>query len=78
MITLLAGYLAPALLGLTAVILLVTEHSLGLLWLLAIVLALMLLQIWNFFGFGVVVLAAAALLAVSWYAPPAVQSGART
>ena len=74
-ITLLAGYLAPALLGLAAVILLLTEHSLGLLWLLAIVLALMLLQIRNFFGFGVVVLAAAALLAVSWYAPPAVQSG---
>jgi Peptidase M50B-like len=74
-ITLLAGYLAPALLGLVAVILLLTEHSLGLLWLLAIVLALMLLQIRNFFGFGVVVLATAGLLAVSWYAPAPVQSG---
>ena len=74
-ITLLAGYLAPALLGLVAAILLLTEHSLGLLWLLAIVLALMLLQIRNFFGFGLVVLAAAALLAVSWYAPAPVQSG---
>jgi hypothetical protein len=74
-VTLLAGYLAPALLGLVAVSMLLTEHSLGLLWLLAIVLALMLLQIRNFFGFAVVIAAAAALLAVSWYAPPAVQSG---
>jgi Peptidase M50B-like len=74
-VTLLAGYLAPAMLGLAAVSLLLNEHSLGLLWLLAIVLALMLLQIRNFFGFGLVVLVAAILLAVSWYAPPPVQSG---
>jgi hypothetical protein len=73
--TLLAGYLAPALLGLAAAGLLLAGHSLGLLWLLVIVLALMLLQIRNFFGLGVVIGATAALLAVSWYAPPALQSG---
>ena len=49
---LLAGYLAPALVGLGAGGLLIAGYSLGLLWLLVILLALMLLQIRNFAGFG--------------------------
>jgi len=72
---LMAGYLAPALVGLAAGGLLITGFSLGLLWLLVILLALMLLQIRNFAGFGIVVVVAAALVAVSWYAPAPVQSG---
>ena len=52
---LLAGYLAPALVGLGAGGLLIAGFSLGLLWLLVILLALMLLQIRNFAGFGIVV-----------------------
>ena len=52
---LLAGYLAPALVGLGAGGLLIAGYSLGLLWLLVILLALMLLQIRNFAGFGIIV-----------------------
>ncbi|HZA03226.1 MAG TPA: M50 family metallopeptidase [Propionibacteriaceae bacterium] len=72
---LLAGYLAPALVGLGAGGLLISGFSLGLLWLLVILLAVMLLQIRNFAGFGIVVVVGAALVAVSWYAPAPVQSG---
>jgi Peptidase M50B-like len=54
---------------------LISGYSLGLLWLLVILLALMLLQIRNFAGFGIILVAAAALLVVSWYAPAPVQSG---
>jgi hypothetical protein len=73
--TLMAGYLAPALVGLAAGGLLIAGFSLGLLWLLVILLALMLLQIRNFAGFGIVVVVGAVLVAVSWYAPAPVQSG---
>lgn len=72
--TLLAGYLAPALVGLGAGGLLIAGYSLGLLWLLVILLALMLLQIRNFAGFGVVVAVGAALVAVSWYAQAPAQA----
>ncbi len=72
---LLAGYLAPALVGLGAGGLLIAGFSLGLLWLLVILLALMLLQIRNFAGFGMIVVAGAVLVVVSWYAPAPVQSG---
>jgi len=73
-IMLLAGYLAPAVLALGAVALLLAGHSLGLLWLMVILLGLMLLQIRNFFGFVVIVGSAAALLLISWYAPAEIQS----
>lgn len=72
---LLAGYLAPALVGLGAGALLIAGYSLGLLWLLVILLALMLLQIRNFAGFLLVVAVAGALVAISWYAPAPVQAG---
>ena len=71
---LLAGYLAPAVLALGAVGLLMAGHSLGLLWLLVILLGLMLLQIRNFFGFVVIIGSAVALLLISWYAPANLQS----
>jgi Peptidase M50B-like len=73
-IMLVAGYLGPAIVGLGAVILLITGHSLGLLWLFVILLALMLLQIRNFHGFLVVVGCGAVLVAVSWYLPATAQS----
>jgi hypothetical protein len=72
---LLSGYLAPALVGLGAGGLLIAGYSLGLLWLLVILLALMLLQIRNFAGFGIVVVVSVALVLVSWYAAAPVQSG---
>lgn len=74
-IMLLAGYLGPALVGLGAVGLLIAGHSLGLLWLFMILLALLLLQIRNFYGFVVVVGFAVVLILVSWYLPAATQSG---
>jgi hypothetical protein len=74
-IMLLAGYLGPAVVGLGAVGLLIAGHSLGLLWLFVILLALLLLQIRNFYGFVVVVGCAAVLILVSWYLPAPMQSG---
>jgi len=74
-IMLLSGYLAPALVGLGAVGLLLAGHSLGLLWLLVIVLGLMLIKIRNFYGIVVIIGCAAGLLAISWYASAPTQSG---
>jgi hypothetical protein len=73
--TLLAGYFGPALVGLGAVGLLIAGHSLGLLWLFVILLALLLLQIRNFYGFVVVVGCALVLILLSWYLPASMQSG---
>jgi hypothetical protein len=73
-VMLLAGYLAPAVVGLGAGGLLIVGYSLGLLWLLVILLALMLLRIRNFTGFWVLLAVAAGLVAVSWYAPAPVQA----
>jgi Peptidase M50B-like len=74
-IMLLAGYLGPAVVGLGAVALLIAGHSLGLLWLFVILLALLLLQIRNFYGFVVIVGFAVVLILVSWYLPAPMQSG---
>jgi hypothetical protein len=74
-IMLLAGYLGPAVVGLSAVALLIAGHSLGLLWLFVILLALLLIQIRNFYGFVLVVGCAVVLVLVSWYLPATMQSG---
>jgi Peptidase M50B-like len=71
---LLAGYLGPAIVGLGAVGLLIAGHSLGLLWLFVILLALLLIQIRNFYGFALVVGCAVVLILVSWYLPATMQS----
>src|SRR5512132_2338522 len=72
---LLAGYLGPAVVGLGAAGLLIAGHSLGLLWLFVILLALLLLQIRNFYGFVMVVGFGVVLILVSWYLPAPMQSG---
>jgi hypothetical protein len=72
---LIAGYLGPAVVGLGAVGLLIAGHSLGLLWLFVILLALLLVQIRNFYGFVLVVGCAVVLILVSWYLPATMQSG---
>ena len=74
-IMLLAGYLGPAVVGLGAVGLLIAGHSLGLLWLFVILLALLLVQIRNFYGFVLIVGCAVGLILVSWYLPATMQSG---
>ena len=73
-VMLMAGYLGPALVGLGAVILLLGGHALALLWIFVLLLALMLLQIRNFYGFAIVVAALAAMVAISWFGSAVVQS----
>jgi hypothetical protein len=75
---LLAGYLGPAVVGLGAVALLLAGHALGLLWLVTLLLAAMLLQIRNLYGFVVVLAAAAGLLALSWAGSAALQTALAT
>ncbi len=74
-IMLAAGYLGPALVGIGAALLLAAGRGVGLLWLMLILLALLLVQIRNFYGLLVILGLGAALVAVTWFAPPTVQSG---
>lgn len=69
-ITLLAGYTAPALAGLGAAWMLSRGYSAGLLWALLLVLALMLVQIRNWFGLWVILVGAAIVVGVTWLATP--------
>ncbi|MFT4163974.1 MAG: M50 family metallopeptidase [Microlunatus sp.] len=69
-----AGYLAPAVAGLGAALLLAGGHSLALLWLAVGWLSLMLLQIRNAYGLLVLVLCGAAAGLASWYLPGAAVS----
>jgi hypothetical protein len=75
-VMLLAGYLGPAVTGLGAVGLLLAGHALGLLWAFLLLLALLLLQIRNVYGFLVVVAAGAGLAVLTWYASPTLQTAA--
>jgi hypothetical protein len=61
-----AGYLGPALLGLLCAWLLDQGHAVAVLWLLLVLLAALLLQIRNIYGFFVVVAVGVALFLVSW------------
>lgn len=69
-LTLLAGYTAPALAALGAAWMLNRGYSAGLLWALLLVLALMLIQIRNWFGLWVILIGAAIVVAVTWLASP--------
>ncbi|MBX9246601.1 M50 family metallopeptidase [Actinotalea ferrariae] len=72
-VTLLAGYTGPALVGLAAAALLSTGRAVALLWGVLLLLALLLLQIRNLFGLWVVLVCGAGVFAVSWWVPPAWQ-----
>jgi len=72
--TALAGYVGPALLGLGAAYLLHQRHALAVLWLAVLLLALLLLQIRNFYGLYAVLVAGVAVFAVSWWGSDQVQS----
>ncbi|HEY0952567.1 M50 family metallopeptidase [Nocardioides sp.] len=74
--TTLAGYLGPAGLGLGAAYLLRERHALAVLWLSVLLLALLLLQIRNFYGLYAVGAAGLAVFAVSWWGSAAVQVAA--
>lgn len=67
--TMAAGYPAPALLGLVGAVVLGQGYAVALLWLLLLVLALLVLQIRNWFGLWVLLVSGAALFAVTWWAP---------
>lgn len=69
-----AGYLAPALLGLGAAALLHTGRVVALLWLLVGVLALILVQVRNWFGAWSVLVSGVVVFAVTWWLPATVQA----
>jgi hypothetical protein len=69
-----AGYVGPALLGLAAAALLANHRAVGLLWGLLILLALLLVQVRNWFGLWSVLVSAGVVFAVSWWLQPQTQS----
>jgi hypothetical protein len=73
-VTAAAGYVGPALIGLGAAWLLSTGRPVAVLWLLLIALALLLVQIRNFFGLWSVLVTGAVFFAVSWWLPERAQS----
>lgn len=75
-LTAFAGYTGPGLIGLGAAFMLRQGYGVGLLWLLIVVLALMLMQIRNWFGLLSILVSAAALVAVSWFASTQWQTAA--
>jgi Peptidase M50B-like len=74
-LTTLAGYLTPPLLGAGAACLLAAHHVVLLLWLLLALLAVTLLAIRNAYGALAVLVTAAAVVAVTWLATARVQAG---
>ncbi len=73
-VTAAAGYVGPALLGLAAASLLTHHRAVGLLWALLILLALLLIQVRNWFGLWSILVSAAVVFGVSWWLEPQVQS----
>ena len=73
-LTAVAGYVAPGLLGLGAAWMTSRGWSVGLLWSLLLMLAAMAVGIRNLFGLWSVLATAAVLLAVTWWASPAWQT----
>ena len=73
-VMLMAGYLAPALLGLGAALLLTHAHALALLWLLIVVLGGVLVWVRNAYGLLTVLVLGAALAGVTRYAQPPTQA----
>jgi hypothetical protein len=69
-----AGYVAPALLGLGAAWMAAGGRSVGLLWCLLVLVGAIGVWIRNLFGLWSVLVTAAALVAVTWWAPPTWQT----
>lgn len=68
--TLAAGYPAPALLGLASALLLSQGYAVGWLWLMVALCALMLVQIRNFYGLWVLLVAGVLVGGATWVLPP--------
>ncbi|MGC4893242.1 M50 family metallopeptidase [Micromonospora sp. DT31] len=73
-LTLLAGYVAPSLLGLAGAWLLAGNRITMLLWVAVALLLAMLVLIRNVFGALSVLVTGGVVLAISWYTPPEVQA----
>jgi hypothetical protein len=69
-----AGYLGPGLFGLGAAALLAAGHAIGLLWALLLLLALVLLQIRNWYGLWSVLVTGVVVFAATWWLPPTGQA----
>jgi hypothetical protein len=69
-----AGYVGPALFGLGAAALLAAGHAVGVLWAVLALLALLLLQIRNFYGLWAVLVTGAVVAGVTAWLPPAGQA----
>lgn len=74
MFTLLAGYIAPSLVGLGGAWLLGGNRIMLLLWVVVVLLLLMLINIRNVFGVVSVLVTGAIVFAVSWYGSPQTQA----
>jgi hypothetical protein len=74
MFTLLAGYIAPSLIGVLGAWLLGGNRITLLLWLTVVLLLLMLINIRNLFGILSLLVTGAIVFVVSWYASPHVQA----
>ena len=73
-VTAAAGYVGPALLGLAAAAMVANHRAVGLLWALLILLALLLIQVRNWFGLWSILVSAGVVFAVSWWLRPEAQS----
>ena len=71
-----AGYLGPGLVGLGAAWITSLGHAVAVLWILLLLLALMLVQIRNWFGLWSVLVIGSGLVAITWWATPTWQSTA--
>jgi hypothetical protein len=69
-----AGYTGPALFGLGAAALLGAGHAVGLLWALLALLALLLVQIRNWYGLWSVLVTGGVVFGATWWLPPAGQA----
>jgi hypothetical protein len=65
-----AGYTGPGWFGLGAAALLAAGHAIGLLWALLALLALLLVQIRNWYGLWSVLVTSAVVFAATWWLPP--------
>ena len=68
-LTVAAGYVGPALTGLAAAALLARGHAVGVLWALLVLLALLLVQIRNWYGLWSVLATGALVFAATWWLP---------
>jgi hypothetical protein len=68
-LTCFAGYVGPGLFGLGAAALLAAGHAVGLLWALLMLLALLLVQIRNWYGLWSVLVTAGVVFAATWWLP---------